>query len=82
MCYSMRCKYQDYEGECRGFRMGMYPEDAACQEENREIDDFYDCPECGKPMCEGIYPTCETGCHTEAPAWICLACGYTERKDA
>ena len=30
MCYTGLCKYENYEGECKGFRLGTYPEDAEC----------------------------------------------------
>ena len=40
MCYDMRCRYQNYEGDCTiGSR--RYPEDAACQivEESENVEE-------------------------------------------
>ena len=93
MCYGMRCKYQDYEGECRGFPIGSPPpEDAACVEENRDInraereeaERHYrrECPECGAELFETIIASCEGGAHHEVAAWGCDECDYVERQDA
>ena len=38
MCYSMRCLYQDSEGECT-LAFKEKPEDAACQEDYCEEED-------------------------------------------
>lgn len=41
MCYDMRCRYQDYEGNCQKGFGRPYPDDAACVLEEKEQQNFY-----------------------------------------